>query len=198
MFETAKVENNNFTFGAGGNQGARGENTGGDFFVENVFEELDSPGEFYFDKRSRKLYLFHNGTGAPGAAVNVVAPQRQVLVNFSGTQWNPVKDVSLKNIRYTATAYTYMMPHGVPSAGDWALDRYGAVFLQGTEGTTIESCTFDRLDGNAIMVSGYNRNTTIQLSDFSFIGGNAIASWGYVHSMISLFNLVRVEILISC
>lgn len=43
---------NNFTFGKGGNQGARGENEGGDFFVENVFEELDHPGEFFFDRRA--------------------------------------------------------------------------------------------------------------------------------------------------
>jgi hypothetical protein len=31
---------NNFTFGYGGFQGARGNDNGGDFFVENVFEEL--------------------------------------------------------------------------------------------------------------------------------------------------------------
>ena len=31
---------NNFTFGYGGFQGARGNDKGGDFFVENVFEEL--------------------------------------------------------------------------------------------------------------------------------------------------------------
>ena len=42
----------------------------------------------------------------------------------------------------------------------------------------IDSCTFDRLDGNAVMISGYNRNATVQQSDFSYIGGNAIASWG--------------------
>ena len=48
----------------------------------------------------------------------------QVLVNFTGTQWDPVKDVKLSGITYTAAAYTYMNPHGVPSAGDWALERY--------------------------------------------------------------------------
>ena len=48
-----------------------------------------------------------------------------------------------------------MDPHGVPSAGDWALDRVGAVFLQGTEGVQVDGCTFERLDGNAVMVSGY-------------------------------------------
>jgi hypothetical protein len=28
---------------------------GGDFFIENVMEELDYPGEFFFDKRTEKL-----------------------------------------------------------------------------------------------------------------------------------------------
>lgn len=183
MFEVGNYDSatGNFTFGKGGNQGARGENTGGDFFIENVMEELDNPGEFFFDKKEGKLYLFHNGTGAPPADATVVAPQKQVLVNASGTQWNAVKNVTLQGIKFSASSYTYMMPHGVPSAGDWALDRYAAVFLQGTEGYTIDGCTFERLDGNAVMVSGYNRDATIQNSDFAYIGGNAVAAWGYTN-----------------
>ena len=45
MFQLADYDaaTGNFTFGKGGNQGARGENSGGDFFVENVMEELDYP-----------------------------------------------------------------------------------------------------------------------------------------------------------
>lgn len=183
MFKIANYDTktNNFTFGYGGFQGARGENTGGDFFVENIFEELDNPGEFFFDKAAGKLYLYHNGTGAPSAATSVVVPQKQILVNVSGTQWDPVKNVKLTGTKYTAAAYTYMEPHGVPSAGDWALERMGAVFLQGTEGAIIDGCTFERLDGNAVMISGYNRNATVQNSDFAYIGGNAIASWGYTN-----------------
>ena len=66
-------------------------------------------------------------------------------------------------LRYTAAAPTFMERHAVPSAGDWALDRFAAVFLQGTEGVVIDNCTFERLDGNAVMVSGYNRNATVQV-----------------------------------
>ena len=47
---------NNFTFGRGGFQGARGEDAGGDFFVENVFEELDHPGEFFFNESTLEQY----------------------------------------------------------------------------------------------------------------------------------------------
>ena len=74
-----------------------------------------------------------------------------------------------------------MDPHAVPSAGDWALDRTGAVFLQGTEGAIFDKCTFERLDTNAVMISGYNRNATVTNSEFSFIGGNAVAAWGYTN-----------------
>lgn len=117
MFETAKVEGDNYTFGAGGFQGARGDNDGGDFFVENVKEELDYPGEFFYDKKEQNLYLYYNGTGAPPADMEVVVPQKQVLLNASGTQWRPITNVHLEGITYTASEYTYMMPHGVPSAG---------------------------------------------------------------------------------
>ena len=84
-------------------------------------------------------------------------------------------------LTFSATSYTYMERHGVPSAGDWALDRFGAIYLQGTESVTFDSCIFDRLDGNGVMISGYNRNATISHSDFSFIGGNAMAAWGYTN-----------------
>eukprot|EP00930_Biecheleria_cincta_P022721 TRINITY_DN16550_c0_g1_i1.p1 TRINITY_DN16550_c0_g1~~TRINITY_DN16550_c0_g1_i1.p1 ORF type:complete len:805 (-),score=124.45 TRINITY_DN16550_c0_g1_i1:431-2791(-) len=187
MFDIANYDaaTGNFTFGRGGNQGARGENSGSDFFIENVMEELDHPGEFFFDKRTSKLYLYHNGTGAPPADATYITPQKQVLVNMTGSQWNPVKNMKIQGIKFSAAAPTYMEPHGVPSAGDWALDRYSAVFLQGTEGTLIDGCQFQRLDGNAVMVSGYNRDVTIQNSDFAYIGGNAVAAWGYTNETTS-------------
>jgi len=183
MFEVEAYDPvaNNFTFGRGGNQGARGENYGGDFFIENVLEELDYPNEFYYNKRTGDLYLFHNGTGPPPPDASFVVPMSRTLVNISGTQWDPVQNVSFRGIEFRSTRYTYMDAHGVPSAGDWALERNAAVFLQGTEHVTFDECAFDRLDGNGLMVSGYNRHTTISNSDFTYIGGTAIVAWGYTN-----------------
>ena len=183
MFKIKDYDKNtgNFTFGAGGNQGARGNNLGGDWFVENVMEELDYPGEFFHDKVAGKLYVYYNGTGPPPETSTFVVPQMRTLVNISASQWDPASNITYTGITFMATRTTYMDDHGVPSAGDWALVRNGALFLQGTEGTLIDGCTFDRLDGNAVMVSGYNRNVTVSSSDFSFIGANAVAAWGYTN-----------------
>ncbi|CAB9517687.1 expressed unknown protein [Seminavis robusta] len=183
MFRVGAYNNQtqHVTFGAGGNQGARGEKQGGDWFIENLLEELDSPNEFYYDPRTHKLYLWYNGTGAPPPDTEMVVPQLRTLVNATGTQWNPVVNITLRGITFRATRYTYMDPHGVPSGGDWALERNGAVFLQGTRQMTLDQCTFERLDSNGVMISGYNRNTTVQNCDFAYIGGTAMASWGYTN-----------------
>ena len=66
----------------------------------------DYPGEFFADMKKGVLYLNYNGTGAPPADMEVVVPQKQVLLNASGTQWNPVTNVNFKGITYTASAHT--------------------------------------------------------------------------------------------
>lgn len=59
-----------------------------------------------------------------------------------------------------------MDAHSVPSGGDWALQRMGAVFIENSEGTVIDSNLFIRLDGNGLMLSGHNRETVIQHNEF--------------------------------
>jgi len=163
----------------GGFQGARGENTGGEWYIENVMEELDAPMEFFYDPKTSNLYYFHNASGAPPTDLVFTATNLKTVVSITGTKAAPAKGITVRGVTLTAAAYTYMDAHSVPSGGDWALQRLGAVFLEGTEGTTIDSCLFSRLDGNGLMVSGYNRDTLIQNNEFVWIGDTAMAAWGY-------------------
>ena len=185
MFEMGSghynVSTHNFTFGRGGFQGARGNNEGGDFFVENVFEEFDYPGEFFFDTHAKKVYLYHNASNnaPPPADGEYVAPQLATLFNVTSTsRWNPVRGVTLRGVELTASRYTYMDPHGVPSGGDWALERMGAVFIENAEDVVLDSNFFTRLDGNGVMVSAYNRRVNLTNNEFAWIGGTAMAAWG--------------------
>jgi hypothetical protein len=43
----------------------------------------------------------------------------------------------------------------------------------------IDRSTITRVDGNAIMISGYNRGTNITNNEFVWIGDSVIASWGH-------------------
>ena len=170
-----------FKFGRGGFQGARGSDKGAEIVVENVMEELDAPTEWFYDKDKKMLYYFHNATPGvePPRDTLFVVTQLKTLISIKGSQSELVEDVMIHGVNFRDAAYTYMDPHGMPSGGDWGLQRMGALFLEGTENVTIDNCIFERLDGNAIMVSGYNRNTTIQRNEFLWIGDTAIAQWGY-------------------
>ena len=71
----------------------------------------------------------------------------------------------------------YLLP--LASGGDWALQRDAALFFEGTDGMVMRDCTVERVDGNAVMLSGYNRRATIERNSFSYIGDSVIASWGH-------------------
>ena len=120
-----------FLFSGGGNQGGEGSDTAGEWFIENVLEELDAPNEFFFSAEERKLYLYYNGTAALPPS-DVVAPALAQLIAFRGSALAPVRNVSLVDLTFRDTRPTYMDPRGNPSGGDWALERSGAIFLEGT------------------------------------------------------------------
>ena len=52
------------------------------------------------------------------------------------------------------------------------------VFVEGSERVTISGCIFERVDGNAILMSAYTRNASITNNEFAWIGATAVAMWG--------------------
>ena len=167
----------NLTFGRGGNQGGEGADAGAEWWIENVAEELDAPGEWFFDGGAGTLDLVHNGTGPPPTE-GVVVPTLATLLELRGTQATPVTNVSVLGLTFTATRPTYFDPRANPSGGDWALERSGALMAEGVEGMVVRGCNFSRLDSNAISLNGYSRQAAIDGNHFEWLGQNAIASWG--------------------
>ena len=175
------------TFGAGGFQGARGCAAGEAFFVENVAEELDAPGEWFYSPAAGTLLLWHNassGTPPPTASnpllpgTGVEAPLARVLLNLTGTPTAPVRNVSLLGLGFRDSRSTFMDPHGVPSGGDWALARSAALYAEGTVGLSVQGCVFSRLDGNGLLAYGYHRGLRVAGCEFAWLGGTAVALWG--------------------
>ena len=192
MYEVEKHDKDEgtFTWSKGGQQGGRGWQINGTtgaidptptFYIENVFEELDAPTEWYFNKATSKLYLYYNATSgtAPPEDLQFVATKLRRLVDVSGTFGDPVKAVTIQGLGFRDTEYTYMANWAPPSGGDWALHRGGAVFFERTQNATLRGCSFVRVDGNAVLLSGYNRYTVLDGNNFTWIGDTAMAAWGY-------------------
>lgn len=86
--------------------------------------------------------------------------------------------ITLDGVAIVDTAPSYMKPHGVPSSGDWALRRTAAVISSGAVNVSIQSCQFEKIDGNALLLTGYNRGVTVVDTEFAWIGGSAMVGWG--------------------
>ena len=71
----------------------------------------------------------------------------------------------------------------MPSGGDWGLQRSAALFLQNSAGVNISGCTIERVDGNAIILSGHNAETSIMGNQIRWTGDSAIAAWGFTDEM---------------
>ncbi len=129
--------------------------------VENVFEELDAPREWYHDAAKNRLYYMpESGLDLENAEVVVVRLRH--LVEFEGSLEAPVKHIGLQGLILRHTARTFMATKEPLLRSDWTIYRGGAVLLTGTEGITILDCEFDQVGGNAVFVNEYNRGTVVR------------------------------------
>ena len=169
-----------FDFARGGFQGSRGEKQGDCMYIENVFEELDAPGEFFFNETTRTLFLWHNASAgvAPPSDGSLAVTATRWLVNVSGTMSAPVTDVSIIGLGLRDTRDTQLDNHSMPSSGDWALPRSAVLFLEGSVNATVSGCVFERVDNNAVLLSAFNRGARIVANEFAWIGASAVVVWG--------------------
>lgn len=142
-------------------------------FVENVFEELDAPEEWFYDKEKKILYLI------PPVGVDLKKSQLTIgttgeLLVLQGNMQKPLKNISLQKLHFTQTDRTFMQTKEPMLRSDWMLYRGGAVLLEGTENIQISDCVFDEIGGNAIFVSNYNRNDVIRNNHLYNLGASGI------------------------
>jgi parallel beta-helix repeat protein len=152
-------------------------------FVENVFEELDAPGEWFFDRDAGTLYFQpRNRADLDNALFEAVANPH--LVRLKGTSADPVRFVTLDGFTFSGAAPTWKLTQDhLPNGGDFVVHRGGAMTLDGTEDCTVRDCSFVELGGNAVFINAYNRRATVQDCLIRNIGANGVALCGAAETM---------------
>ncbi|MCB0685566.1 MAG: right-handed parallel beta-helix repeat-containing protein, partial [Saprospiraceae bacterium] len=162
----------------GGHQNNRPSDMHPEFrMVENIFEELDDQNEWYYDKRSHKLYLWPSSGVDLNKAIVEISDLNH-LVDLRGTREKPVHNVSIEGIRFEHSRRTFMEKYHPLLRSDWTIYRGGALFLDGTEFCSIIDCEFVHLGGNVIFVNGYNRDSEIRGNYIHDCGASAISFVG--------------------
>lgn len=145
--------------------------------VENIFEELDAPGEWFFDRDEKTLYYYPLEGEQPATAV-FETPQLKHLIEVRGTQAAPAENIVIRNLNLTQTQRTFMEKYEPLLRSDWTVYRGAAVFFEGTENCTLTQCDLYNLGGNAVFFSKYNRQGEVSSSHFTNIGASAICFVG--------------------
>ena len=145
--------------------------------VENIFEELDVPGEWFYDAKTSLLYYIpEQGLDLSKASVEIVRLKH--LIEFNGTKASPVQNIVLKGFVFKHTARTFMENNEPLLRSDWTVYRGGSVVFNGAENCTISDCEFDQVGGNAVFINNYNRKISITGCYIHHAGANGIAFVG--------------------
>jgi hypothetical protein len=110
-----------------------GVRSGQRFFVFNLLEELDSPGEWYLDRGAGLLYLY------PTSPDNLT-PAHLTLATDPLVRLQDVSHVTLQGLTL-------------------GLTRGDGVHVAGGEGVVVDRCAVGQLGGKAIVVRGGSRHT---------------------------------------
>ena len=140
--------------------------------VENIFEELDAPGEWYYDNKKSILY-YYPMPGENLASATVETPQLKHLIEMKGCD-----NVTVKGLELTQTARTFMEEYEPLLRSDWTVYRGGAVLLENTGNCVIDNCYLHNLGGNAIFISDFNRDATVRSSHITRVGASGICFVG--------------------
>lgn len=148
-----QVDENTHTVAIGGKECVTPILPGDRYFVENVFEELDSPGEWSLNRTTGQLFYWPQAESAEKP--EVVAPLLGRLVQVLGD--SAVKK-PVSHLRFTGLAFQetdYSPDDGCVAYG---MGNDGVVYLKEARQCVIASCTFRNIGKYAVCVSGGSAN----------------------------------------
>jgi hypothetical protein len=166
--------------------------------IENAFDELDAPGEWYYDRTGLAgtpgtLYFY------PPAGVDLTSAGSYTL-EMAGVERifeldggcasvanlpsyptasacaakPPVQWLALDGFHYTDTLRTFPSCNETLLRSDWNIYRGGAVFITGGQHVTVSNSFFDQVGGAGVFVNGYDSDVAVTGNLFVGTGSSAI------------------------
>jgi hypothetical protein len=146
-------------------------------FVENIFEELDAPGEWFLDEKTSTLY-YYPPAGLDLENATVEAVRLRHLIELRGEEDKPVRWINFRGLTLRHAARTFMDNKEPLLRSDWTVYRGGAILLTNAEDCALEELFIDQVGGNAIFINKYNRRIAIRRTHIADAGGNGVAFVG--------------------
>lgn len=183
---TGKDENGCLTY-IGGWQNNRQMGMHSDFkYIENVREEMTLPGEWYFDKVNKRVYVILK----QGHSLN----NAEICVNSSFFVFKGCKNVSIESIKFRRAKRTFMLTNEPLLRSDWTIYRGGAIYFTNSSNCSISKCSLFDIGTNGVFVDGKNSDITVSKCHFKDLGSSGVCFVGKSSSVRSpLFEATKSQ-----
>lgn len=169
-----------------------GHNTNGlPWYIENAYELLDSPGEWYLD-RSTDYFYYIPRTGEDLSTAAVTVPTVEKLVTVQGSAvGSPVSNIQFRGITFSYS--TWLKPNGTTGhsdvqnnvlretvdgvRGNYIIDA--AVSLKYAKSMLFERCNFTRLGAIGLSMYAGCQDNMVRGCHFSDLSGGGVQIGNY-------------------
>jgi len=141
------------------------------YWVENVFEALDAPGQWYLDRASGQLSCLPMENEDLSAA-ELVAPRFDQLVRVVGRPDAPVRFLHLEGLTFAHTEWE--PPKDWAASGQAAVDVPGALFVTQANQCAIRHCQVEHVGTYAIEVGAGCHDIEISHNRLVDLGGGGV------------------------
>ncbi len=149
------------------------------FYFLNILEELDSPGEYYIDRKNGKLYFWPpeqspEGINKRKAAISIMEKPLFVLENTAHVS---IEDITFECSRTTAVKISGGNSNRIAGCVFRNIGNM-AVIIDGGENNGILSCDINGIAGSGISLGGGDRKTLVPANNYA--ENNHIHNFGRV------------------
>ena len=146
---------------------------GDPYYIEHIFELLGTPGQWYLDKNSGKIYYMP----MPGEDMNeaeVIAPALEQTLRLEG---NPesgkyVENLTFKGITFSHTQWWFPESSEIGGFAQAAVGVPGAIYGNGVRNFTLEDCNIGNIGNYAIeLARGCQNNRVVNCQLFDIGAG---------------------------
>ncbi len=130
------------------------------YYVENVMEALDTPGQWYLDRASGTLYYYPRSGETP-ESTEIIAPRLPHLLAIAGKPdgSQPVFDIHVKGLTFSHADWS--LPADTAGWSQAAAGAPGAVQLSRAGRCLIENCTVSHVSAYGIEIQAGCQGNTI-------------------------------------
>jgi len=165
--------------------------SGKNFWVENVLEALDEPGEWVVNTKTRKIYLWPSDPAPDGSPRGILAPSTSELIRVEGEiDYNGPTDTPVRGIAFSGLSFTHgdrrpwtseeaRMGWGLQHDWDMFDQPTAMLRLRGAEDCRVTDCRFVHSGGTGMRLDLHAQRNRIVDCEFAHLGEAGILLLGY-------------------